>query len=279
MKTLVNPSDGGRFSSTEFESTPDNGRGRGPGRRLQSLGDALTAAGIGDTDAPAARAGAASMTVRELLASGESPAGGLLLECQGQADLTLAGNCVSKLAARVAGSGRVVTEEERKEAMAAAACALTVWRTTGTDCDNEPETLGARVAWRAAVRELSRDWLGESIPLCTVSDDWLWFNREQRDESRTERAARLRVERLATTRQLRLLRRLDNLATGKGQRAAVIDKLQAAAMALLSGLRLDEAATLAGFKASGRTGAGARLLEACWRLGLIADGFAVRRHA
>jgi hypothetical protein len=146
-------------------------------------------------------------------------------------------------------------------------------------CDGEPETLAARVAWRAAVRELSRDWLGESIPLCTVSDDWLWFNREQRDESRTERAARLRVERLAASRQLRLLRRLDNLPLGRGKRGAVIDKLRAAAVALLSGLRLDEAATLAGFKASGRTNAGARLLHACKRLGLIGDGFAVRRCA
>jgi len=117
------------------------------------------------------------MSVREQLASGETPAGGLLLECQSQADLTLAGNCVARLAARMAGAGRVVTDEERKESIAAAACALTVWRATGAGCDGEPETLAARVAWRAAVRELSRDWLGESIPLCTVSDDWLRFLR------------------------------------------------------------------------------------------------------
>jgi hypothetical protein len=219
------------------------------------------------------------MSVRELLASGATPAGGLLLECQGQADLALGRNCVARLAARMAGAGRMVTDDERQEAVAAAACALTVWRATGKGADGEPETLAARVAWRAAVRELSRDWLGESIPLCTVSDDWLWFNREQRDESRAERAARLRVERLAASRQLRLLRRLDHLPAGRGRRAAVIDKLRAAAVALLSGLRLDEAATLAGFKASGRTGAGARLLQACKRLGLIGDGFAVRRCA
>jgi len=271
MKTAINPSSGGRFSTTHFEQNPDTGRGRG----LESLGEALTLAGF--TDTPKTRAGFASMTVRELLASGETPAGGLLLECQGQVDLALAGNCVARLAARIAGAGRIVSDDERKEAIAAAACALTVWRATGMDCADEPETLAARVAWRAAVRELSRDWLGESIPLCTVSDDWLWFNREQRDESRVERAARLRVERLAASRQLRLLRRLDNLPTGRGQRAAVIEKLRTAAVALLSGLRLDEAATLAGFKASGRTGAGARLLQACKRLGLIGGGFAVRR--
>jgi hypothetical protein len=274
MKTMTNPSDGGRFSSAQFELIPDEGRGRG----WQCLGDALTAAGVPDTDNKR-QAGVASMSLRELLASGETPAGGLLLECQGQADLTLAGHCVARLAARMAGAGRLVTDEERKESIAAAACALTVWRATGAGCDGEPETLAARVAWRAAVRELSRDWLGASIPLCTVSDDWLWFNREQRDESRVERAARLRVERLASSRQLRLLRRLDNLPAGRGQRAAVIDKLRAAAVALLDGLRLDEAATLAGFKASGRTDAGARLLHACKRLGLIGDGFAVRRCA
>ena len=219
------------------------------------------------------------MTVRELLVSGGTPAGELLLECQGQADLTLAGNCVARLAARMAGAGRLVTDEERREAIAAAACALTVWRATGTGCDGERETLGARVAWRAAVRELSRDWLGESIPLCSVSDDWLWFNRDQRDESRAERAARLRVERMAATRQLRLVRRLDNLPAARSKRAEIIGKIRAAAVALLSGVCLDEAATVAGFKASGRTAAGSRLLEACKRLGLIGDGFAIRRRA
>jgi len=76
-----------------------------------------------------------------------------------------------------------------------------------------------------------------------------------------------------------ILFHMDNLPAGRGKRGAVIDKLRAAAVALLSGLRLDEAATLAGFKASGRTNAGARLLHACKRLGLIGDGFAVRRCA
>jgi hypothetical protein len=275
MKTTTNPDGGRSFLTTHFESIPDKGRGRG----LESLGESLTAAGFPDMGTPTARAGLDSMSVREWLASGATPAGELLLECQGQADLTLAGNCVARLAARMAGAGRIVTDEERKEAIAAAACALTVWRATGTGCDNQQEILGARVAWRAAVRELSRDWLGESIPLCTVSDDWLWFNRDQKDESRAERAARLRVERLATTRQLRLLRRLDNLPAGRGKRAEKLAKLQAAATALLSGLRLDEAATVAGFKASGRTAAGSRLLEACKRLGLIRDGFTVRRRA
>jgi hypothetical protein len=98
MKTTTASPDGGRFfSSANFEQNQHNGRGRG----LESLGDALTAAGVADTGTPKARAGVASMTVRELLASGETPAGGLLLECQGQFDLTLADMTKTQMAARM----------------------------------------------------------------------------------------------------------------------------------------------------------------------------------
>ena len=218
--------------------------------------------------------------MRELLASGEAPAGDLLLECQGQTDLRLAANCVHRLAARMAGAGRMVTEDERMEATAAAACALTVWRSTGAGCDDAPEALAARVAWRAVVRELSRDWLGESVPLCTVADDWLWFNRAQGDESRTERAARLIVERLAKTRHTRLLRRMANLPPGRGKRKEAIERVGRAAVFLLQGERLDTAAAMAGFKPKSdrrNGGAGDRLVEAVKRIKLIGDSFAIRR--
>ena len=171
----------------------------------------------------------------------------------------------------------MVTEDERKEATAEAACALTRWRATGAGCDDAPEALAARVAWRAVVRELSRDWLGESIPLCTVSDDWLWFNRAQGDESRTERAARLIVERLAKTRHTRLLRRMANLPPGRGKRKEAIERVGRAAVFLLQGERLDTAAAMAGFRPSGATRAGDRLVRSVVRLGLIGEGFALRR--
>ena len=304
MKTSIIPNNGGRFSSTEFELTPERGHGRG----LGSLGEALTLAGlagVGAVAVPVPALGMAARSVADGLASGETPAGELLRECQGQADLHLAERCLVRLARRMAGSGRVVEPpkvagvavrdnqgrehlrqavtggDEWREAVAAGATALAVWRATGLGVDGEPETLAARVAWRAVVRELARDWLGESIPLCTVADDWLWANREQRDESRTERAARLRVERLAGRRQGLLARRLDNLPAGRGKRAETIGKVGTAAKALLAGESLDTAATVAGFKAHGRHKAADHLLTACKRLGIVqpvrdGEGFVVR---
>lgn len=145
------------------------------------------------------------------------------------------------LAARMQGAGRIVERNghEWRDAIGAGVCALAVWRVTGAGVDGQPETLAARVAWRAVVRELSRDWLGESVSLSTVSDDWLWQNAEQTSESRAERAARLEVERAALGRKALLLRRLDNLPDGRGRRAETINKLQRAATALLDGAKLD----------------------------------------
>ena len=297
-----------------FDKKPD-GRGRG----LASVGDALAAAGVSDSAAPMAQASCAlgieARSVADALASVEQPAGPLLFAAQGQSDMHLAERCVMTLARRMAGAGRVVERggNEWRDAVAAGTHALTVWRATGAGVDGEPDGAGwvgrwqanpvdddgngwdepawikavknyspaARVAWRAVVRELSRDWLGESIPLHTVGDDWLWHNAEQHDESRAERAARLRVERLALGRQALLLRRLDNIPAGRGQRAAVVDKVRAAAVALLAGVRLDDAATSAGFKAHGRHHSSDHLLTACKRLGIIAprqsgEGFTVR---
>jgi hypothetical protein len=119
----------------------------------------------------------------------------------------------------------------------------------------------------------------------TVDDDWLWHNRAQCDESRQERAARLLVERLAKTRHGRLLRRLANLPPGRGKRKEAIERVGRAAVFLLQGERLDTAAAMAGFKASakqdqrtgGSTTAGDRLIQAVKRIGLIGDGFAIRR--
>jgi hypothetical protein len=148
---------------------------------------------------------------------------------------------------------------------------------------DQPEILAARGAWRAVLRELSRDWLGESVSLSSVSDDWLWQNAEQADNSRAELAACLKVERAALGRKALLLRRLDNIPDGRGRRAETICKLQCAATSLLDGSSLDDAATTAGFKAHGRNKAD-HLLMACKRLGIIAplqtrEGFTVRTRA
>lgn len=219
-----------------------------------------------------------AMTIRQALASSEQAAGPLLLEAQGQTDIALARACVRRLVARMAADGRPVSDTTQADAVAAGCLALTQWR----QCGDIGERLAARLAWRAVVDEVSDEWLGDSIPVHTVEDDWLWHNRAQGDESRLERAARLKVERLAKTRHARLLRRLANLPPGRGKRKEAIERVGRAAVFLLQGERLDTAAELAGFKAraDGHGKAknhGDALIQAVKRIGLIHDGFAIRR--
>lgn len=236
----------------------------------------MIAASVSVPLAVVARVPVEAMTIKQALASIEPAAGPILLEAQGQADIALAGACVRRLVARMAADGRFVSDTTKTDAVGAACLALTQWRWTG----GEGERLAARVAWRAVVDEVSDDCLGDSVPVHTVADDWLWFNRAQGDELRPERAARLLVERLAKTRHARLLRRLANLPPGRGKRKEAIERVGRAAVFLLQGERLDTAATMAGFKAKTDRkigGAGDRLVEAVKRIGLIGDGFAIRR--
>lgn len=217
-----------------------------------------------------------AMTIPQALASSEQAAGPLLLEAQGLTDVALALACVRKLVARMAADGRPVSDTTQADSVGAACLALTQWRQR----DDIGERLAARVAWRAVVDEVSDDCLGDSVPVHTVADDWLWFHRAQRDESRPERAARFKVERLAKTRHARLLRRLANLPPGRGKRKEAIERVGRAAVFLLQGERLDTAAAMAGFKAKTDRktgGAGDRLVEAVKRIGLIGGGFAIRR--
>jgi hypothetical protein len=218
------------------------------------------------------------MTIRQALASLEQPTGPLLLEAQGQTDLLLARACVRKLVTRMAADGRAVSDTTQADAVGAACLALTQWRQR----EDIGERLAARVAWRAVVDEVSDDCLGDSVPVHTVADDWLWFNRAQGDESRSERAARFKVERLARTRHVRLLRRLANLPPGRGKRKEAIERVGRAAVFLLQGERLDTAAAMAGFKArsdghGGTKNHGDGLIQSVKRLGLIGEQFNIRR--
>lgn len=258
-----------------LESEPPGARGAG---ELVSVGAALTAAGITHATTMASRVPVEAMTIKQALASGETATGPLLLEAQGQMDMALARACVRRLVARMAADGRPVSDTTQQDAIAAGCLALTEWRQRG----DMGERLAARVAWRAVVDEISADCLGDAIPVHTVADDWLWHNRAQRDESRLERAARLRVELLAKTRQARLLRRMANLPPGRGKRKEAIERVGRAAVFLLQGERLDTAAAMAGFKARadghGKTkNHGDALIQAVKRIGLIGEGFAIRR--
>lgn len=253
-----------------LEKEPPGARGAG---ELVSVEAALTAAGIPQAIILAPRVSVEAMTIKQALAGGETAGGPLLLEAQGQMDITLARACVRRLVARMAADGRPVSDTTQQDAVAAGCLALTEWRQRG----DIGERLAARVAWRAVVDEISADCLGDGVPIHTVADDWLWFNRAQGDESRLERAARLLVERLAKTRHARLLRRLANLPPGRGKRKEAIERVGRAAVFLLQGERLDTAAAMAGFKGSSKSKPGDRLIEAVKRIGLIGVGFAIRR--
>jgi hypothetical protein len=253
-----------------FEKEPPGARGAG---ELVSVAAALTAAGITQVIETPPRAPVEAMTIKQALASNESAAGPLLLEAQGQLDIALARACVRKLVARMAADGRPVSDTTQADAVAAGCLALVQWRANG----GAGERLAARVAWRAVVDEISADCLGDAVPVHTVADDWLWFNRAQGDESRPERAARFNVERLAKTRHARLLRRLANLPPGRGKRKEAIERVGRAAVFLLQGERLDGAAAMAGFNGSSKSKPGDRLIEAVKRIGLIGSGFAIRR--
>lgn len=269
----------GAFSRAENFSNHTN-RARGTGTGLVSVFDALAGAGI-KVSAPSSRRialGSEAMTIAQALASVEQPCGTLLLECQGVRDLALAQSCVSKLAKRMQADGREVNDDTRADAIAASAYALTVWRHTGTGPDGQPETLAGRVAWRAAVKEISRDTFGDSIQIHTVSDDWLWWNAAQGSESRAERAARFWVERAAKLRQKSLIRRLASMPAGRGKRAETIERIGNAAAMLLTGETLDNAAAMAGFKGNdkSRVKPGDRFKHACKRIGLAVGQFDAR---
>ena len=266
---------------------------------LGSLGDALASVGIVGTDTPdrPRAAGIGTMAIADALTCGEYPQGELLRECQGQADWRLVERCVGKLCDKMRGAGRIVEHpkvetvilrdssgakftrqreiggDEWRDARAAGLLALTVWRAAGIGADGEPETVAARVAWRAVVNALSADAFADSVSIETVQDDWLWHNMEQRDESLCERVARRFVQIQATTRQLRLARRMANLPNGRGKRAQVIERITCAAQLLLDGVQLDAAAAAAGFKTRGdgrgQHSAADTLIRACRRLGLI----------
>ena len=273
---------------------------KGAGAGLSSVGAALTAAGAGalvlpDVEAvtvearPVRAAGVEAMTIRQALSSVERAAGPLLRACQGHADFKLASDSARKLAGRMRAAGATVTPASVEDATGAGAVALQIWRTTGAGVDGAGESLAARVAWRAAVWCMAKDNLGEStISVETVSDSDLWVWAEMSRESRSERAARYRVERAARggvlsqpvrvcvrkvnstgalvgvesvefpagqkipSRQLQLTKRMARLPVGRGRRAAVIERVTNCCALLLDGFRLDDSAAAAGFNPSGQ---------------------------
>lgn len=282
---MTNPSGGGRFSSAKFESNHDKGPGRGRG--LASVEIALVAA-TKATQANGARGGGAGGAGAVPGVPG-MPGGeldGEAFESQGRTDLELATRHARHLAAIIRYHGREVGEAAIADAIGAGACALTVWRNTGRGVDGEPATQAKRVCWRAVVRSLSDDKLGDAMALHSLSEDCL-FAAALPCETARERVIRWGIERRAPGRAVALGERVEALKafftprrggeTRGRKRFAVIDRIGQAAAFMLAGLDVDTAAARAGFKSYDHCTAGNSLSRACRRLGVVGDARVIGR--
>jgi len=249
------------------------GRRRAAARRLEWAARRARAGSFFITSEAADR-----VSISAAVTGGVAAAGPLLAEVQGQSDLTLAEDFAARLAAAASKQGRErPSHTTLEDAAAACVLAITFWRSRlgpfgGDDRDRR------LVCWRAVVAEVSRDTLGDSVELSSLSPELLAGSALPLppllgDESRTDRAARLLFERARAKRPALLDRRLESLkaAGGRGRRAESIDRVGRAARLLLQGESLGAAATLAGFKSAGVAGHVVRaedyLVRAARRLG------------
>jgi hypothetical protein len=218
---------------------------------------------------------------------------GFFAELQGQFDLARCWSQVERLAAAMRRDGRECSDTTKADAASAGALALARWRAIGA---RHPQarlrgTVGA-VAWRAVVREVASDQLGDAVTLANMTaEDWhgsaLPLPQLRGDDSRGDRASRLLFERARAKRVGLLQRRLASLtaAAGRGangaRRREAVERVGRAVLLLLHGDNLDCAAVAAGFTASqgthGTVRAGDRLLQAARRLGLGVQ-FTVRQR-
>ena len=216
------------------------------------------------------------------LSSASIPAGPLLREVQGQQVLAMARAMAARLSRSMARDGRAMSSATESEAIGAGAGAVVAWR-NGAVMDGADRG-AAGVCWRAIVASVASDGLGESIEAWrqdeSGADCWdsltgsaLPLPGMVGDGSRAERASRLLFERARAKRGALLARRVEVIKGlgGRGKRAELIDKVQRAAVLLLHGESVDQAAMAAGFKASGSgrqaVRGGDRLMQAVRRLG------------
>ncbi len=282
-----------RICSGELSEAQTTGAGCG----LTSISDAFASAGLHPSVLVNTLTGAGhvwgveAVTVADALASREPATTPLLRACQVEQDRRIVERSAYKLRARMQGDGKVIGDDAFREAQQSAMAALTLWRSGVTTARHDgADTLtaadastlerhAARVAWRALVRFLSDDGIGNTIQIHGgAEDDWLCAQALP-SESRRERVARLWIERHAGNRQALLQRRLAHVGGGRGRRAASLGKVGQALLLMLAGDTLDTAAAAVGFKPRGRHPAGDSLLRACHSLGLTADGFTLPRRS
>ncbi len=216
---------------------------------------------------------------------GGLPAGGLFGELQGQADLALTARLAARLAASMRRDGRDMSTTTQADGASAGLVALARWRSINAKFPaRRARGTAASVAWRAIVKEVSTDGLGEHCQPCGLPSDVELSNLIasalplpplRGDESRDDRASRLRYERARARRAARLAARFQSLAVGTGangeRRRQAVERVGLAVRAILRGESLEAAATAAGYKASGtgrlRRTAGDTLFNAVRRLG------------
>jgi hypothetical protein len=202
------------------------------------------------------------------------PSGELLAEWQGQLTLAMARAMARKQRYAKERDGRTVSEATESDGAGAGVLAVARWR-AGEDMDGA-ERGGSGVCWRAVVGEMSKDTFGETVSLSDMSPEGLAGSALPLPgcyEERSDRASRLAFERARAKRPAQLAKRIEAIIGrgGRGRRTESVERIQRAMILLLHGHPLDNAATAAGYHASG-TGrhavkAGDRLAQAVRRLG------------
>jgi hypothetical protein len=204
--------------------------------------------------------------------------GALLLEVQGQADLALAERQAASLGERMKRKG-LCSDTTIEEGVSAGLLALTQWR-NGQAVDGS-EGGANLVCWRAVQASMSQDTFGDTIELSEFTGEGLAASmlplpQLSGDDSRMDKATRLLFERARAKRPGLLARRVAMIKAqgGRGKRAESVERVGRAALLLLQGKSIDDAASGAGFKSAGkaRPGGGAvragdRLAQAVRRLG------------
>jgi hypothetical protein len=220
--------------------------------------------------------------------AGESDAMGLAAAAAAEQtveDVRLVTNCLRALVRHIEDKGGNVRQATQEEARAAGLCALVQWRNGVLACPAIPGKRvvdgAAVVAWRAVSDEISKDDMGHSVELSSVSDEWLAAAVEPLAvaccagfESRSDKAARWLRQRGAARRKAALPAQMDRLRHGHGRHRALVDRVEAAAARLIGGDSIDAAARAVGFKdrwlgGTIKEAAGVQLARAARACGLV----------
>ena len=211
------------------------------------------------------------LPIRTACGTRAQAAGPMLREVQGLLDMERARAQAAKLVRSMARRGwRGDKEQTTQDATGAGLLALLQWREGAGD-----EPSAAAACWRAILASVGSDGMGDTVTLSDFTEEALAGSLLPLpsllgDDTRTDKANRLTFERARAKRGDRLAVRIDHIKAirgGRGKRAEVIDKVHRAAIGLLQGVSLGDAASASGFTGSGRTDAGDRLAQAVRRLG------------